>query len=517
MLKQNKGMSNLISFVLFTVLSIAVIATIFFLSQGIIQKNQELYEFEEMIKNINLISNTIDGVSQSRFSSKEVTIFNPDTLIIDCENNEIFGQINYTQEIRDDVDVFVGDIEIKKSADRLSFKKPINYNTDINVSCNTINFNKGKTRFIFSYNDFIFEQNQINLLFTLLDLETKRDWHYSSWRYRQLITIDHTKIDDDLYDFKFLFNDFITFNDFIKEDGSDIIFVNLNDDTIFEREIIDYNPATGKVVALVNIPYISSIENTKFYVYYGNLSYEDEIDVVDNNLILWFNSQIKKSYPGSGDVIFDLARKSNWTFDDSLISFNEENKSFHFSSSQTGKSIITDDTFKIESDTNSLTYYFYAKLTNPFTNNYPTLFFDRSQGSGPFVWIYTRDNLSLNIQYSHGEGYSVRSSSNYFLNHSNEFIQIAISFKYHDTSPEIKFYRNGSLINTVNFSTKALFPSEITTKRFGSYNNGASHNWKGDVIELKLYNKILSEETIKAMYENEILNNLYNLEDIEYR
>jgi len=93
------------------------------------------------------------------------------------------------------------------------------------------------------------------------------------WQYRKQITIDHTKVADDLSNFPILIN--VVDIDLLKAqtDGGDILFMNTTGAAVkWHHEIESFDGSTGTLVAWVNIPALSSSNDTSFYMYYGNPS-----------------------------------------------------------------------------------------------------------------------------------------------------------------------------------------------------------------------------------------------------
>jgi hypothetical protein len=166
MFKTKKGVANLMSYFLYLFISLVVLSTIVYMAQETISKNEEMYQFEELIKNIELISNTFDNVLNSRFSAREVTIYNPEVLEIDCENNLIRGDVKYTQNLKDFFEI--NDIEIERVNNRVYASKIIN-NTDINIECNPVVFNKGKQKYIFKYQEYDPIEEKIILFIDMVD------------------------------------------------------------------------------------------------------------------------------------------------------------------------------------------------------------------------------------------------------------------------------------------------------------------------------------------------------------
>ena len=97
------------------------------------------------------------------------------------------------------------------------------------------------------------------------------NWWDINWDYCKPIVIDHTNIDVDLMNFTVLVA--CTSPDFINHaqpDGDDFVFVDATNTTVYSHEIEYYNSATGELAAWVNIPFLSSMQDTLLYLYYGN-------------------------------------------------------------------------------------------------------------------------------------------------------------------------------------------------------------------------------------------------------
>jgi len=107
---------------------------------------------------------------------------------------------------------------------------------------------------------------------------------------RKKITIDYTKVQETLTNFPML----ISITDanlatYAKEDGADIYFTEADGTTRLKREIEYYNPATGNLIAWVNIPTLSSLVNTEIYMYFGdeNENNSNNTDTWNNYLAVW--------------------------------------------------------------------------------------------------------------------------------------------------------------------------------------------------------------------------------------
>lgn len=106
--------------------------------------------------------------------------------------------------------------------------------------------------------------------FTTEQPVTTDPWWNPNWQYRKKILINHTNIMSNLTEFPV----FIQFTDLdlainTQTDGDDIAFASKIGNKL-NHEIEIYNATTGELTVWVNIPFISAIEDTIFYIYYGN-------------------------------------------------------------------------------------------------------------------------------------------------------------------------------------------------------------------------------------------------------
>ena len=101
-------------------------------------------------------------------------------------------------------------------------------------------------------------------------LEGSYSWWDDDWHYRKQITIDHTKVADDLTDFPVLVHHISPdLEDHAQDDGDDITFIS-EDGTQLDHEIELYDDTSGELIAWVKIPSLSGSVDTILYMYYGN-------------------------------------------------------------------------------------------------------------------------------------------------------------------------------------------------------------------------------------------------------
>ena len=110
-------------------------------------------------------------------------------------------------------------------------------------------------------------------------------WYDPSWTNRKAITIDHTKVSgaSSLTNFPMLFSvtdanlkTVANGGSVGKADGTDILFTDSSGTLKINHELESYNPATGQVLAWVQVPALSPAADTVMYIYYGNAAAADQ-------------------------------------------------------------------------------------------------------------------------------------------------------------------------------------------------------------------------------------------------
>jgi len=108
------------------------------------------------------------------------------------------------------------------------------------------------------------------------NIQAQENWYDTSWQRRKLITINCSYIDTNLrnfpvwiYDVSEEFKD-INNGGYVQPDGDDFLFVSYDNVTKLNHEIEIYNGTIGEIGIWVNVTYISSDQDTKFWIYYNN-------------------------------------------------------------------------------------------------------------------------------------------------------------------------------------------------------------------------------------------------------
>ncbi|HWR27208.1 MAG TPA: DUF2341 domain-containing protein [Candidatus Thermoplasmatota archaeon] len=96
-------------------------------------------------------------------------------------------------------------------------------------------------------------------------------WWNSQWQYRKEIMVNYTKIVTNQTNFPVLLS-FVSDAELsvkAQPDGDDLVFTNANKGRL-NHEIELFNCTTGQLIVWVNVTFLSSIQDTIIYLYYGN-------------------------------------------------------------------------------------------------------------------------------------------------------------------------------------------------------------------------------------------------------
>src|SRR3990167_6883611 len=103
-------------------------------------------------------------------------------------------------------------------------------------------------------------------------------WYSPDWTHRQKITVNHELVGGSVDGFPMLVKLTGGVFEHAQEDGDDILFTAADGTTKLLHEIESMN---GEVVAWVQMPNLSEIEDTVLFVYYGNPTAENQQSVTN--------------------------------------------------------------------------------------------------------------------------------------------------------------------------------------------------------------------------------------------
>jgi hypothetical protein len=137
-------------------------------------------------------------------------------------------------------------------------------------------------------------------------------WELAQWRYRRRIVIDHTKVAANLTNFPVLVD--ITDSAFSTDanvDGNDFVFTAADATTRLNHEIESYHD--NHLVAWVNVPLVSSTQDTVLYLYYGHI--DSEIESQANPTAVWDSTYdaVHHLEETAGDILDSTGNGNNGT------------------------------------------------------------------------------------------------------------------------------------------------------------------------------------------------------------
>jgi hypothetical protein len=141
-----------------------------------------------------------------------------------------------------------------------------------------------------------------------------KNWWNSNWGKRKLITVNSSQINTDLTNFPMLVyrSSDSDLSNSAQSDGDDIKFILYSDNTThLNHEIGLYNNTTGELAAWLNITSLSSIVDTKIWMYYNNSACSSQENVSgtwDSNYeIIW---HLQENGNGTTDEYIDSSSNS---------------------------------------------------------------------------------------------------------------------------------------------------------------------------------------------------------------
>lgn len=132
-------------------------------------------------------------------------------------------------------------------------------------------------------------------------------WYNSGWKYRIKITIDRTKVSENLTDFP-VYLDLSTlpdsFHRAVKSDGSDIRITKADKVNECAREVVFYNSSSKTGEVHFKAPYLSNAVDNIFYIYYGNRNAtEPSSDSAYGSRAVWSNGFVAVYHFGDGTTL----------------------------------------------------------------------------------------------------------------------------------------------------------------------------------------------------------------------
>jgi hypothetical protein len=330
-------------------------------------------------------------------------------------------------------------------------------------------------------------------------------WYDSNWQYRKKITINAVNVVATLTNFPVLISlpsdgDLSTN---ARSDGFDILFTAADEVSKLSHEIEKYDNATGKLVAWVRIPTLSSVTDTDIYMYYGNAGAANQQSVTavwDSNFKI---VQHLEEATGGANAIKDSTGYNNNGTDvnaptlgatgkiDGAITFNKA--SSQYIQLPASNTILNSGDFAIEAwfkTTTNHPVYGVGTMEGRIVNLH------RGATAGSAISIYVEQNMVGYLYYSGTTYIWVKYTVNYY---DGIYHHIVVT---HDTSSNTyRLYFDGvqvaSDINT--FGSVGTFPSFI-----GAHDTTVGQRYfNGNIDEVRISNTARSAAWIQTSFNNQ--------------
>ena len=322
-----------------------------------------------------------------------------------------------------------------------------------------------------------------------------------TWNYRKLITIDNTKVADDLTNFPVLINVTDTdLRDKAQSDGDDIMFVLWSDNnTRLKHEIEKYDGSTGELFAWVNVTSVSSSVDTRFWMYYGNnacVSQEDVEGTWDSNyqMVLHLNET------GTGtryDTTGNEKHGDPKNYDgDEATDYGRVNGADDLDGTNDWINITT-GTDLLDMSSSSQSFFAWIKTSTDGKNIMSKAAVDDYSGEGDVGFYISSDKLQFIIEGYMGSG--ATAITNYKWHY--------VGFTYDITTETKRIYVDGRVDNTTSqniedYNTKplaigALAYDTVVGPFYDNFFNGI-------LDEVRVSNKERSSDWVNTSYNNMI-------------
>jgi len=335
------------------------------------------------------------------------------------------------------------------------------------------------------------QNNNINLPSQLRPLDPSDPWWNTSWQYRKEITINHTKVASNFTNFPVLISlgSDADLASKAQADADDLVFTDKNGNKL-HHEIELYNGSTGKLVCWVNVTSLSSMIDTKIWMYYGNSSCSSQQNVHEtwnsNYVGVWHLNETSSPSLDSTSNNNDGTPCGSPTYSatgiiDGAVSFDG-----------------TDDWIEVNTDeslnlTDTLTLEVWGKSDNALVNT-DTYLAKRVSGT---------TNTNYMIQYEDGlqfyiyDGSAWRSKQWGSAPAAGVWAYLAVSF---DES-NARVYYNGTLDNA-NTAMAYNLVSNAGEFRIATGNpaSGAPHAFDGTLDEVRISNIVRNASWISTTH-----------------
>jgi len=219
--------------------------------------------------------------------------------------------------------------------------------------------------------------------------------------------------------------------------------------------------------------------------------------LVTDKLLLALDPANNRSYTGEGTTYIDLAEtKTDITLINSPTFDANNGGSFEFN----GVDNYIDTFYDLSwDDTNDISIAFWIK-PNTLTAYQPFL----GKG-GSYEWQFMQQDTSMRFTHWAFDGYHSNGPTPSISNIFTDLSWINVCMTWSFTDNQLRFYRNGVLMSTVDWIDASLNRNTTDSVRIGGniyqWNMGAGvRYWAGNMSAIHFYNKTLSNNEVLQNY-----------------
>ena len=328
---------------------------------------------------------------------------------------------------------------------------------------------------------------------SLFSASNSNDWQKAGWLYRMEIQVNSSKIDVNLTDFPMLLS--ITDSDLknhARNDGSDIVFINENDDEL-NHEIEYYNSSTGELIVWVKTD-LSATENTVLYMYYGNpyaSSLENPTEVWNSGYVMvqhlnetsgaHYDSTVNNN-DGEWNDLNDNGSQDAIGRVDGANYFDGEDDYIDCGNDESLNSITEEITIE--------TWVKYQDGENKtrIVDKYPSFMVYINSSTDKLAWNGYINNSLRDIQFPNTDILK------------DTWTHIVVTYA-NDTEHAVKTYVDGLLKDSVTDYNGSL--TTIDNNLLIGNDLTMSNSFNGTIDEVRISNVALNESQVKTVYENQ--------------
>ncbi len=301
------------------------------------------------------------------------------------------------------------------------------------------------------------------------------DWYNSSWDYRVKITIDHTKVGDNLTNFPVLITESHMPGSFwtnVQATGADIVVTSNDGQTKLDRELVSINTSSPAMELHVRVPTLLGGSPTILFLYYGNASASES-----NSASTW--SAYRNVYHmGQTTPIDSTGTTATNNVSGGTITAGKMGNGLSFSGS--GRidfaSNITNANFK------SLSFWYYP----------------RSRGGGNFGSVFGSSDYNNGVRHVGEDPLSIRRGGSILVRTTGTFnVWKHIVMSYDSGTGQVTLYENGTAVAPVAMS------NWYTLQHLVAISNDAARAPDGILDEMRIKNAVFPPTWPMTEYNNQ--------------